>query len=53
LLRPYWLPRQIGPHDNGFTPRPQLKNCLNVTGGLRRLPPLDLGGRGPETTHEG
>ena len=30
LLRPYWLPRQIGPQDNGFTPRPQLKNCLNV-----------------------
>ena len=30
LFRPYWLPRQIGPQDNGFTPRLQLKSCLKV-----------------------
>jgi hypothetical protein len=30
LFRPYWLPRQIGPQDNGFAPRLQLKSCLKV-----------------------
>jgi hypothetical protein len=40
------------PRQRLYTPSP-VKELPKGTGGLRRLPPLDLGDGGPETTHEG
>jgi hypothetical protein len=45
-------PPNRSPRQRLYTPSP-VKELPKRTGGLRRLPPLDLGGRGPETTHEG
>jgi hypothetical protein len=45
-------PPNRSPRQRLYTPSP-VKELPKHTGGLRRLPPLDLGGRGPETTHEG
>jgi hypothetical protein len=45
-------PPNRSPRQRLSTPSP-VKELPKGTGGLKRLPPLDLGDGGPETTHEG
>jgi hypothetical protein len=45
-------PPNRSPRQRLYTPSP-VKELPKGTGGLRRLPPLDLGDGGLETTHEG